>query len=104
LRRRAWSRSSSDAVTRFDLHAHVIPDAYRALLPSLPDGSPLPLPPAPLDALSATMDRYRIDAAVISTGPPGASVGDAGLARELATLANEEIAAIVRADRRRFAG
>jgi 6-methylsalicylate decarboxylase len=91
-------------VTRFDLHAHVIPDAYRALLPSLPDGSAYPLPPASLDGLSATMERYRIDAAVISTGPPEASVGDAGLARELAALANEEIARIVRADRGRFAG
>jgi 6-methylsalicylate decarboxylase len=94
----------SEAVARFDLHAHVIPDEYRALLPALPDGSPQPLPAASLESLTEMMERYRIDAAVISTGPPGASVGDPGLARELATLANEKIAGIVRAERSRFAG
>lgn len=89
---------------RIDLHAHVIPDAYRAALPALPDGSRPPLPPASLEQLMQVMDRYRIDAAVISTGPPGAATADRGRSIELARLANEEIAACVRNDTRRLGG
>lgn len=87
---------------RLDLHAHVVPDAYVELL-RLPDGRPFPLPPAPRDELLETMERYAIDGAVISTGPPGAFVGDAGQARELARAANEGLAAVVRAQPSRFA-
>jgi predicted TIM-barrel fold metal-dependent hydrolase len=90
-------------VTRLDLHAHVLPDAYLERL-RLPDGSPFPIPPAPLERLEATMERYAIDGAVISTGPPGAFLGDGGRAVELARVANEAIAGIVRADPGRFAG
>jgi 6-methylsalicylate decarboxylase len=88
---------------RIDLHAHVIPDTYRDLL-GLPDGSPYPVPPARLDDLAEMMDRYGIDAAVISTGPPGAFLGDPTRAREIARTANESIAGIVRDDPTRFAG
>ncbi len=91
-------------MTRLDLHAHVIPEEYRSLLPALPDGSAYPLPPATLESLLDTMARYSIDGAVISTGPPGASVEDIGLAKTLARVANETIAGIVRADPARFAG
>jgi predicted TIM-barrel fold metal-dependent hydrolase len=91
-------------MTRLDLHAHVIPDEYRAQLPSLPDGSAYPLPPASLDGLLEVMQRYGIDGAVISTGPPGACVDDPGLAAALARTANESIAGIVRAEPGRFAG
>jgi predicted TIM-barrel fold metal-dependent hydrolase len=90
-------------MTRIDLHAHVIPDAYRELLVA-PDGSRPFVPPAPLEGLLATMERYEIDAAVISTGPPGAFLGDQGRAGEIARAANESIAAIVRNDPDRFAG
>jgi predicted TIM-barrel fold metal-dependent hydrolase len=90
-------------MTRIDLHAHVIPDAYRELL-VLPDGSPYPAPPAHLHDLTEMMGRYEIDAAVISTGPPGAFLGDPSRAREIARTANESIAAIVRDDPQRFAG
>jgi 6-methylsalicylate decarboxylase len=89
---------------RLDLHAHVIPDEYRALLPPLPDGSPLPLPSATLDGLLEMMRGYTIDGAVISTGPPGATTDDPGLAQTMARTANELIAAIVRSDPKRFAG
>jgi predicted TIM-barrel fold metal-dependent hydrolase len=91
-------------VPRIDVHAHVIPDDYRAVLPRLPDGSPPPLPPAPLEGLVATMERYGIDGAVVSTGPPGAAVPDRAQAVELARLANELVAGIVRGDPSRFAG
>ena len=89
-------------MTRLDLHAHVIADDYRARLRRALGGEP-PLPPASLDALQAMMDRYRIDAAVISTGPPGADVGDQAHATELARVANESLAGIVARDPSRFA-
>ena len=70
---------------------------------TLPDGRPFPLPPAPRDALFETMERFGIDGAVVSTGPPGAFLGDAGRARELARAANEGLAALTRAEPERFA-
>jgi 6-methylsalicylate decarboxylase len=90
-------------MARIDLHAHVIPDAYRDVL-VLPDGTPYPAPPARLEDLVEMMGRYEIDAAVISTGPPGAFLGDPSRARDIARTANESIAAIVRDDPQRFAG
>src|SRR3954462_5074144 len=86
------------AVTRIDTPAHVIPDEYRRALPRLPDGSPLPLPPAPLEGLGAMMGRYGIGGAGGSTGPPGAVARDRAQAVELARLANELVAGIVRGD------
>jgi predicted TIM-barrel fold metal-dependent hydrolase len=50
------------------------------------------------------MERYEIDAAVVSVGPPGAFLGDAADPRELARRANEGIAEVVRAQPERFAG
>lgn len=94
---------AANYMTRIDLHAHVMPAAYRDLL-VLPNGNPYPAPPARLDDLTEMMGRYGIDAAVISTGPPGASLGDPGRARETARAANESIATIVRGDPTRFAG
>jgi predicted TIM-barrel fold metal-dependent hydrolase len=90
-------------VTRIDAHAHVLPEPYLAGL-RLPDGSAFPLPPAPLERLEEAMERHGIDAAVVSTGPPGAFLGDQAQANELARAANEGIAEVVRADPGRFAG
>ena len=90
-------------MTRIDVHAHVIGDAYRRALTPLSGGGP-PLPRAHLEDLLSMMDRHAIDGAVISTGPPGAAVGDRGLAVELAHVANEEIADAVRAQPDRLAG
>jgi 6-methylsalicylate decarboxylase len=64
----------------------------------------VPLPPTDLAGLQAAMERYEIDAAVISVGPPGAFVGDAADPRELARSANDGIADVVRDQPRRFAG
>jgi predicted TIM-barrel fold metal-dependent hydrolase len=88
---------------RIDLHAHVVPDAYRELLVA-PDGSRPFAPSASLEELDAHMVRYSIDAAAISVGPPGAYLGDQGRANELARAANESLATIVRGDPGRFAG
>jgi 6-methylsalicylate decarboxylase len=85
-----------------DAHAHVTPRSYIDAVPA--PGGNLPKPPVvSAEALLQMMDRYAIDAAVISTGPPGAFFGDQGRANEIARLANEEIAAVVKANADRFA-
>jgi predicted TIM-barrel fold metal-dependent hydrolase len=84
-------------MTRVDFHAHVLPPAYADAVKDLP------LPPTTLEGLEAAMARHDIDAAVVSTGPPGAFLGDAR-ARDLARLANEGMAEIVRGAPQRFAG
>jgi predicted TIM-barrel fold metal-dependent hydrolase len=83
---------------RVDCHAHVLPPAYRVAL------GDMPLPPTRLEDLKEMMARYAVDAAVISTGPPGAFIGDPSAGPELARLANNGIAEIVRAEPRTFAG
>ena len=80
---------------RIDCHVHVLPPDYRALL------GDLPIPPARLEDYEAAMAASGIEAALISTGPPGAFMGDRGRALELARAANEGIAAITD---ERFAG
>ncbi len=88
---------------RVDAHAHVIPQAYVDAVPA--PGGNLPKPPAvSAGNLLGMMDRYAIDAAVISTGPPGAFFGDQARANEIARLANELIAAAVRDNPGRLAG
>jgi 6-methylsalicylate decarboxylase len=83
---------------RVDCHAHVLPPAYRAAL------GDMPLPPTRLGDLKEMMARHAIDAAVISTGPPGAFIGDPSAGPQLARLANDGIAEAVRAEPRTFAG
>ena len=90
-------------MTRIDLHAHVVPDAYRSLLVAR-DGTRPFLPSARLEELVAVMERHAIAASVVSTGPPGAFLGDQAQANELARAANEAIAELVRGSRFRFAG
>jgi predicted TIM-barrel fold metal-dependent hydrolase len=88
---------------RVDAHAHVIPQAYLDAIPA--PGGNLPKPPAvSAEALLEMMDRYAIDAAVISTGPPGAFFGDQARANEIARLANDLIAAAVRGNPAKLAG
>jgi predicted TIM-barrel fold metal-dependent hydrolase len=89
---------------RIDAHAHLIPEAYRAELERRGVETGYPLPPATPEILGAVMERYAIDAAVASLSPPGVWFGDAGLARELARLVNEETAALVGEQPARFAG
>jgi predicted TIM-barrel fold metal-dependent hydrolase len=88
---------------RVDAHAHVIPQAYVDAVPE--PGGNLPKPPVVSpESLLGMMDRYAIDAAVISTGPPGAFFGDQARANEIARLANELIADAVRDHPGKFAG
>lgn len=83
---------------RIDAHAHIHPPAYREAL------GPLPLPPTTLDGYRTAMESHGIDAAVISVGPLGAFVGEAGDPPALARVANDGIAEIVGAEPQRFAG
>lgn len=83
---------------RIDCHAHVHPPRYREAL------GPIPVPPATLDGYREAMERHAIDAAVISVGPPAAFLGPNADPRELARIANEGIAEVVRAEPARFAG
>jgi predicted TIM-barrel fold metal-dependent hydrolase len=86
---------------RIDAHAHVVSQAYLDAIPAPPGvGKP---PAASLEALQTMMERYAIDAAVISVGPPAPFFGDQGAANELARMANEELAAYSRAQPERFA-
>jgi predicted TIM-barrel fold metal-dependent hydrolase len=71
---------------RIDCHAHVLPPAYRERL------GRLPIPPGRLEEYERVMERYGIERAVVSTGPPGALNGDAGLSR----IANDGLAEIAR--------
>ncbi len=83
---------------RIDCHAHVHPPRYRAAL------GDAPFPPMALADLEAAMERYAIDAAVISTGPPGGFAGPDGDRGELARQANDGIAEIIHAQPGKFGG
>lgn len=87
-------------MARIDLHAHLLPPSYLAALPEELAARHRPLP---VEALDGFMQRYAIDAAVVSAGPPGTFFGDQSQANELARILNEELAAVVRAAPRRFA-
>jgi len=85
---------------RIDAHSHVVSQAYLDAVP-IPNAA---MPPAaPLDALEAMMERYAIDRAVVSTGPPGVFFGDPGQTRDLTRMVNEEMAAVRTRDPDRFA-
>jgi predicted TIM-barrel fold metal-dependent hydrolase len=88
---------------RIDAHAHLTPDAYRLEVERL--GRPeLRAPRWSREETVGFMDRWGIDAAVMSVSTPGVWFGDAGQARELARLCNEATAELMRSDPRRFAG
>jgi predicted TIM-barrel fold metal-dependent hydrolase len=87
---------------RIDSHAHVLPADYIEAIPQ--PGGNLPKPPVvSVEMLEQMMDRYAIDRAVVSVGPPGVFFGDQGQANELARLVNERMAAIRDRDPAKFA-
>jgi len=88
---------------RIDMHAHTVPGPYLAELRRLGEEPVGQLPPATVEVLSEAMERGGVDAAVVSLSPPGVWFGDAGLARELSRMVNEEHAKMVRAEPARFA-
>jgi predicted TIM-barrel fold metal-dependent hydrolase len=78
-------------VPRIDMHAHVLTARYRETL------SARPRPPQSPDGLEDFMDRFEIDAAVVSMG--GALESRTAAA---ARLGNEELAELVRDQPTRF--
>jgi len=84
-------------LTRVDLHAHVVPKAYRDQLPAGSDTATLRVPGP--EQLLEDMDRWEVDGCVISMG--GNLAGDADDAT-LARLVNEGLAELVRAQPRRL--
>lgn len=77
---------------RIDVHAHYLPDSYRAALLAAgheqPDGFPQ-LPAWSLDEHVAAMDRLGIETSLLSISSPGVYFGDASAARDLAREMNE---------------
>ena len=59
---------------RVDAHAHLVPTRYRREIEAA--GAFTPPPAGPVE-ISAMMERYEIDAAIISSGPPGVNLGGA---------------------------
>ena len=76
-RPRAWCDPRLN-VARIDIHATCIPDEYRACFQRLARRLAVPASAVRRSRADGTMDRYAIDAAVMSTGPPGRLVGDCG--------------------------
>ena len=85
---------------RVDAHIHVYPPDYMDVLAALPGGLPPGLPVPTLRELEATLERFAIDAAIVSLGPPGVFFGDLGQSRDLARRVNEWFASAAAADGR----
>ena len=77
---------------RVDVHAHFLPEAYRAALDAagfgMVDGMPVPLWEAA--AHVALMDRLGIATSLLSVSSPGVYFGDDAAARALARQVNED--------------
>ena len=87
---------------RVDAHAHILPQEYIEAIPA--PGGNMPKPPiVGVELLEGVMDRYGIDRAIVSVGPPGLFFGDQGRAVELGRLVNETMAAVRDRDPDRFA-
>src|SRR4051794_23366417 len=80
-------------MTRIDLHCHVFPPAYREIVDTELR------PPPPHTDLLAHMDRWEIDAAMLSSGGP---LSGPKPLPDLVRLINEGYADLVREHPRRF--
>ena len=90
---------------RIDVHAHFLPEQYRAALVAAGHAKPSGMPGIPawsVESALAMMDRLHIDAAVLSISAPGLHFGDDAAARKLARYTNETGANAVVAHPRRF--
>lgn len=90
-------------MSRIDTHIHVTPPVYVEGVKRALGDRPLPMFPSTHEGLLALMERYAIDAAVVSGGPPSVFLGDQGQANELARATNEALAEIVASDPARLA-
>jgi len=91
---------------RIDVHHHICPPDYRAMLRRIgvqQEGG-VPVPRWHAEHALAVMDRQGIATAIASISAPGVYFGDLGLARELARLCNEFTADLITAHPHRFGG
>lgn len=81
---------------RIDTHHHIVPSAYREWLKKrgLTAGG-MPIPQWSPDSALSFMDAHQIRAAVLSVSTPGAYIGDAAEAKEMARVLNIETAKVV---------
>nr|WP_315594776.1 amidohydrolase family protein [uncultured Cupriavidus sp.] len=102
------ARAISGPITsqgRIDVHAHYIPEQYRAALEAAGHGKPSGMPAIPMWSAArhvAMMDHLDIATAMLSISAPGLHFGDDAAARRLARYCNEEGASAVRAHPGRF--
>jgi hypothetical protein len=86
-------RSPAPDLRRIDVHAHYLTDRYRQAAEAAgharPDGMP-GLPRWSVQAALGMMDRFHIEAAILSVSSPGVHFGDNAAARALARSVNEE--------------
>ncbi len=90
-----------EAVTRIDVHQHLIPPEFRAALErhGMPGWAPFPWSE---DGALATMEEFGIATSVLSLSTPGPHLGDDADGRALARQVNERIAGMVRTRPDRF--
>jgi 6-methylsalicylate decarboxylase len=79
---------------RIDLHGHFEPPEYTAAV--LKAIGPAPVPAWTIEQQLEMMQRYSIDATVVSVPPPGVFLGDQTQANELAHAVNEAYAELVK--------
>jgi predicted TIM-barrel fold metal-dependent hydrolase len=98
-------RATTSTLDAIDVHAHFIPDAYRAAAVAAghakPDGMP-GIPAWSEREMLAMMDRQRIRTAVLSISSPGVHFGDDSDACKLARSVNLEGARLKAAHPSRF--
>ncbi|MDE2363176.1 MAG: amidohydrolase [Hyphomicrobiales bacterium] len=88
---------------RIDTHHHIVPPFYRQWLEKRGyDAGGMPIPQWTPQSALEFMESHAIETAIFSVSTPGAYVGDAVEAREMARRVNVETAEIVARDTRRF--
>ena len=88
---------------RIDTHHHIVPAFYRAWLERRGhDAGGMPIPQWSPQSALAFMDEHKIETAILSVSTPGAYIGDAAEAREIARRLNVETAEIVAKNPKRY--
>ena len=85
-------------VDAIDVHHHVVPDFYRAVVTGSDGSSPISgidYPHWQPDASLEMMARQGIATAVVSVSTPGVDIGDQPMARRLARQLNEYLAGLI---------
>ncbi|MBX6319284.1 MAG: amidohydrolase [Pigmentiphaga sp.] len=101
----ALSARAADAPRRIDVHAHYLPEKYRAALVEAGHSKPSGMPGIPAWSVQQhieMMDRNGIASSILSISAPGLHFGDDAAARGLARYVNEEGAKAMQAFPRRF--